>query len=99
MINKISQKGRYKKGRVLEEKAKKELMEAGYYPIRSAGSKGLFDIIGISSVDIILIQVKSNRRASAKEVSLIKKFPCAENVKKSIWVWHDRKGFIKEYYS
>ena len=96
MINKVAKK--YAKGRKVEYKAIRELMEAGYYPVRSAGSKGIFDVIGISAVDFVLVQLKSNRKASPKEVRIIKKFPVPPNCKKQIWVWIDRKGWIKDCY-
>ncbi len=89
---------KYAKGRRIEYRAMEELTEAGYYPIRSAGSKGIFDVIGISSTDFVLIQLKSNRKASPNEVEKIKKFPVPQNCKKQIWVWVDRKGWIKDCY-
>lgn len=99
MINKVA-KGihKYTKGRKIEYKAMRELMEAGYYPIRSAGSKGIFDVIGISAVDFVLIQLKSNRKASPKERRRMKKFPVPPNCTKAIWVWNDYKGWAKELY-
>lgn len=96
MINKVAK--RYAKGRKIEYKAMRELMEAGYYPIRSAGSKGIFDVIGISSVDFILIQVKSNRKASPAEIRVIKKFPVPPNCTKAIYIWYSHKGWVKEIY-
>ena len=52
---------KYKKGRRLEYRVMKELKEKGYYPIRSAGSHGIIDLVGISSKNIVLIQVKSEK--------------------------------------
>jgi hypothetical protein len=96
VINKVAKK--YAKGRKIEYKAMLELMRAGYYPVRSAGSKGIFDVIGISAVDFVLIQLKSNRNASPKEVRIIKKFPVPPNCTKTIWVWKDYKGWVKKLY-
>ena len=96
MIDKPIKK--YAKGRKAEYKAMTELMKHGYYPVRSAGSKGIFDVVGISAVDFFLIQVKSNKRASPKEVRIIKKFPVPPNCTKAIWIWRSNKGWIKEVY-
>ena len=90
--------GRYKKGRRLEQRAKEELLKDGYYAVRTAGSKGLFDVVGINENEFILIQIKSNRPPSQKEVDDIKNFNCPQNCLKQIWVWKDYKGWIKEYY-
>ena len=49
---------RYDTGRRLEYKAKKELEALGYTVVRSAGSKGPFDLVAIGENDIRLIQVK-----------------------------------------
>ena len=38
---------RYDRGRAYEYKVMRKLREKGFYPIRSAGSHGYFDIIGI----------------------------------------------------
>ena len=52
----------YTKGVKLERKAKKELEKQGYYIIRSAGSKGIWDIAAIGNHALHLIQIKRIRK-------------------------------------
>jgi Holliday junction resolvase len=63
------------------ELASRRLLEAaGYTVFRMAGSHGLFDLIGISVTDIILVQVKSRDWPSRTEGEAITAFaapwPC-----------------------
>ena len=48
----------YKKGRLFEYKVKKEFEKRGYYVVRSAGSKGVFDLIAIGNGEVLGIQCK-----------------------------------------
>jgi Holliday junction resolvase len=80
------------KGNRAEYKSIRLLESCGYNCVRSAGSKGLFDVIGISPTDIILCQTKSNRWPSETEMEQIKLFPCPPNTKKLIHKWVDRKS-------
>lgn len=57
----------YKKGRRFEYKVKKELEEQGYYVIRSAGSRGVFDLIAIKWDEVLGIQCKLGK-VSEKEI-------------------------------
>lgn len=100
IMKKFNNKGRsrYGKGRRLEYKIRGILEPEGYYVVRSAGSKGLFDIVAIpvgSPKKIKLIQSKSNREPPKKEMALLREFNCPTYCEKEIWVWIDRKGFNK----
>ncbi len=48
----------YLKGRSFEQKTAKWYREQGYLVLRSAGSKGLFDLVAVNSEHIMLIQCK-----------------------------------------
>jgi len=69
---------KYTKGADLERKIKKELEEAGYYVIRSAGSKGRFDLAAFHPTEKrpLLIQVKVGD-VSARETEGLRKFATA----------------------
>jgi len=51
----------YSKGRRLEYKVKHRLEAKGWYVVRSAGSKGLIDLVAIKPKKVLLIQVKRRK--------------------------------------
>ena len=58
---------KYEKGAAAEREAKKLLEMIGYYMVRSAGSKGIFDLVGLMPTHGRMIQVKSSDEAMTKE--------------------------------
>ena len=76
----------YAKGCRLENRARTMLEKQGYYVIRSAGSKGVIDLVAVSWRGIKLIQVKS-RGISKAEVDAIMDLRVPQNVHKEIWLW------------
>lgn len=78
-----------RKGTRNEHKTIKLLSAAGYECIRSAASLGPFDVIGISANDFVLVQVKSNRNASAVEIETIRSLAVPSNCRKLIHIWKD----------
>ncbi len=86
------------KGRKREHRTIALLEAAGYYCTRSAASKGMFDIIGIGSTDVVLIKVKSRDWPSATELEQFKLFPSPPNCRKLIHRWRDgvRTPDVKE---
>lgn len=78
------------KGRRLEHKSGELLEAAGYRVTRSSRSLGTFDLIGISSSDIVLCQVKANAVPSPAEREEIREFPAPTSARKLIHVWKDR---------
>jgi Holliday junction resolvase len=87
---------RYQRGRRTEYEVIAELQKQGYHAFRSAGSKSSFDVIGINSEVIKLIQVKTIKKkksfkAEIEELKSIKNIP--ENAWKELWIKKDRKGF------
>jgi hypothetical protein len=59
--------------------------------MKAGASLGAFDVIGISSRDIVLVQCKSNRWPLPTEVEAMQLFPAPSNAKKLIHRWDDRK--------
>ena len=77
------------KGSRNERRSIKILETAGYTCFKSGGSIGIFDIIGISATDIVLVQVKSNHNPSLVEIEAMELFVCPKNCKKLIHKWND----------
>ncbi len=67
------------------------LESAGYRCTRAAASLGVWDIIGIGSTDVVLVQVKSRDWPEAVEMEMLKGFPCPPHCKKLIHRWRDRQ--------
>ena len=86
------------KGSRNERRSIKILETAGYTCLKSGGSLGIFDIIGISATDIVLVQVKSNHNPSLVEIEAMELFVCPKNCKKLIHKWNDYSRFpiVKE---
>jgi len=89
-LNKEELKGNrsYRKGRYYENKTRKELEVAGFYTVRSAASKGMWDIVAIGKYTVILIQVKANNRVGPKERKQMEDFECPENTMRQIWRYY-----------
>ena len=91
-----------KKGRKFEWKARKELELQGYTVMRSAGSKGAFDLIAFNESSIRLIQIKStnNLKSSLEalfrdDLKRVKGCPAPPDATKELWCWRARKGWEK----
>jgi Holliday junction resolvase len=52
---------RYRKGADLERKIRATLEEDGYYVVRSAGSKGVLDLVAFRAGETLFIQVKASK--------------------------------------
>lgn len=69
-----------------------ELLEtAGYSCTRAAASLGAWDIIGIGSTDVVLVQVKTRDWPGSVEMESLKSFPCPANCRRLIHRWRDRQ--------
>ena len=84
---------RYAAGRRLEYIARDEMQTRGYTVIRSAGSKGPVDLVGIGPRDVLLIQVKAEGQSIAAAVRKLAALPCPVNVKREVWTWKGREGW------
>lgn len=78
------------KGTRNEYKSRRILEAAGYYVVRSAGSHGIFDLIGIGTTDLVLCQVKTTCWPSLLELEQIREFQAPENARKLVHRWRDR---------
>ena len=63
----------YVNGRAFEYRVKKHLEKQGFFVMRSASSKGPFDLIAINSYVVYGIQCKANGKVSRNELEEIKK--------------------------
>lgn len=74
-----------------EYKTMRLLEAVGYACFRMAASNGVFDVIAVSTIDVLLVKVKSNRLPSAEEMETLQNFACPANARKLVHVWQDRK--------
>jgi Holliday junction resolvase len=95
----MTKNANYKSGYRAEHRAMLMLKREGYYPVRSAGSHGKFDVIGIGEKDFKLIQVKRVKFGSKlkfdEEIKAIRKTKVPENAIVELWVWEKIRGFHK----
>ena len=67
------------------------LEAAGYNCCRSAASLGAWDIIGIGSTDLVLVQVKTRDWPGSAEMEALKSFAAPPNCRKLVHRWRDRQ--------
>lgn len=68
------------------------LLEAsGYRCTRAAASLGAWDIIGIGSADVVLLQVKTRDWPGSVEMETLREFPTPPNARKLVHRWRDRQ--------
>jgi len=100
MVNKVN------KGYRIEKACEDELKAKGYTTWKTIRIQyqnldlfGIFDVCGVSAdgSHMVFIQCKSNR-CDNKTRDAIKAFKMPEYCEKWIWVWKDRKYWIKELY-
>jgi hypothetical protein len=75
------------------------LLEAsGYRCTRSGASLGAWDIIGIGSTGVVLVQVKTRDWPGSAEMETLTEFPAPGNVVKLVHRWRDRRSLpdVKE---
>jgi Holliday junction resolvase len=80
-----------RKGRRNEHRSNRILEAAGYAVIRAAASIGLWDLVGIGSTDIVLVQCKTRDWPSAVELEALQLFPAPPNARKLLHRWRDRE--------
>ena len=66
------------------------LESAGYACTRAAASLGVFDIVGISPTDVVLVQCKTRDWPCAVEMETIRNFQCPPLCKKIIHRYRNR---------
>jgi hypothetical protein len=67
------------------------LEAAGYACTRAAASLGVFDIIGVGSTDVVLVQVKTRDWPGAVEMETLSGFRCPANCRRLVHRWRDRQ--------
>jgi len=78
------------KGTRNEHRSIRLLEAAGYACTRAAASLGVFDVVGIGSTDVVLVQCKSNAWPRAAEMAQLERFPAPPNARKLVHRWRDR---------
>jgi hypothetical protein len=78
-----------RKGRRLEHRSRALLEARGYVVLRSAASKGLWDLVGFGADDAVLVQCKANRAPSPAERAQLQAFVCPWNTHREVHVWTD----------
>ena len=73
-----------RKGNRAEHRSIALLESAGYACTRAAASLGVFDIVGVSATDVVLVQVKSRDFPGSVEMEVIKNFQCPPLCKKIV---------------
>lgn len=84
----------YSRGRKLEYAARDELIIRGYIiVIRSAGSKGPFDLVALSPSDVVLIQVSKKGVKRKADIEKLRKIQVQKHVRKELWEKIQFKGW------
>jgi Holliday junction resolvase len=81
-----------RKGARAEHKSIRLLEAGGYRCIRSAASKGTFDIVAVGPADVLLIQCKVNRWPSPAEMDAIANFATPSGVRRIVHRWRPRQA-------
>ena len=79
------------KGTRNEHRSMTLLETSGYRCTRAAASLGAWDIIGIGSTDVVLVQVKTRDWPGAAEMETLHDFPCPPHCRKLVHRWRDRQ--------
>lgn len=70
------------------ERRSRALQEvAGYAVTRAAASLGAFNLVGVGSTDVVLVQVKTRGWPGAVEMETIRLFRCPANCRKLVHRW------------
>jgi Holliday junction resolvase len=77
------------KGSRNERRSRTILESSGYRVTRAAGSLGPWDLVGVSSTDVVLVQVKTRDWPSGADTEFLRNFKVPANVKKLLHRWRD----------
>ena len=78
------------KGTRNEHRSRLLLEAAGYAVTRAAASLGAWDLVGIGSTDVVLVQVKSRDWPGAVEMEALGSFAAPPNARKLVHRWRER---------
>jgi Holliday junction resolvase len=79
------------KGTRNEHRSMRLLQAAGYSVTRAAASLGAWDIIGIGSTDVVLVQVKTRDWPGSAEMEILREFKTPANTRKLVHRWRHRQ--------
>ena len=79
------------KGTRNEHRSIRLLEAAGYQCTRAAASLGAWDIIGVGSTDVVLVQVKTRDWPGTVEMETLQDFACPSSCRKLVHRWRDRQ--------
>lgn len=81
-----------RKGRRAEHRSRRWLEAQGFpLVVRSAASKGPFDLVAVGAAGVVLCQVKSGRGPSPAERRTIEAVACPANVVRVVHIWRPRR--------
>jgi Holliday junction resolvase-like predicted endonuclease len=80
-----------RKGSRNEHRSMAILEASGYRCTRSAASLGEWDIVGIGTTDVVLVQVKTRDWPGSMERGILQDFRVPANVRRLIHRWRDRQ--------
>ncbi len=90
-------KKNYLVGYRAENRARNELRSRGYLVVRSASSKGPFDLIGICVEHVLGVQIKVVPTGMVPSVEKLKvelaAVPAPKSMKIEIWLWEQERGW------
>jgi hypothetical protein len=78
------------KGRRLEHRSRRLLEAEGFSVIRSAASKGAFDLVAFRRDGAVLVQVRCGRWPSSAELEALGRFPAPEGMRRIVHRWLPR---------
>lgn len=81
----------YERGRRYEYRSMRWLEKQGFRAYRTAGSHGEFDVVAISSIYLLLVQVKFNCVLTPGEREQFELLPCPPHTIKVIHIWYKGK--------
>ena len=88
---------KYHVGYMAERRARHILEGWGYLVVRSAGSKGPFDLVGIALSTFKLVQVKVCPFGKVPAMKTLKRqlkeILTPPNCQKELWIWEKKRGF------
>lgn len=80
------------KGRRREHASRRLLEHAGYHVCRSAGSKGVADLVAWSATELLLVSVRANRGLSPTERDALLEVPAPPHTRRLLHRWRDGEG-------
>jgi hypothetical protein len=80
-----------RKGTRNEHRSRAILEAAGYAVCRAAASLGVWDLIGVSATDVVLVQCKTRDWPGAAEMETLRAVPCPPNCRRIVHRWRERQ--------